>query len=161
MRIGVISDTHDNARNVARIVEVLNRARVDRVVHTGDITRAVTLERLSNIDAELFGVYGNNDVLRDELDAAALRLGITLAEPPYEAVWDGHPILVVHDPSEVDAALRDEHRLVLHGHNHLRVTERSLQRLIFNPGECAGHLEGHNAVGVVDLETLTPDVLLF
>ena len=30
MRIGVISDTHDNARNVLRIVEVLRAARVDR-----------------------------------------------------------------------------------------------------------------------------------
>ncbi len=161
MRIGVVSDTHDNARNVARIVEVLNRANVDRVVHTGDITRGATLESLSAIDAPLFGVYGNNDVLRGELDTVAARLGITLAEPPFEAAWWGREILVVHDPREVANAMREDHELVLHGHNHLRVHDRNAERLIFNPGECAGHLEGHNAVGVVDLEALTAEVLLF
>ena len=91
----------------------------------------------------------------------AERCGITLAEPPLEMVWDGHEILIVHDPLEVCGVLRDEHRLVLHGHNHLRVMDRGPARLIFNPGECAGHLEGHNAVGVVDLESLSPEVLLF
>lgn len=161
MRIGVVSDTHDNARNVARIVEVLNRADVDHVVHTGDITRGVTLEQLAGIDAPLVGVYGNNDVLREELDAAADRLGIRLAEPPFEAVWEGREILVVHDPREIEGALREPHDLVLHGHNHLRVHDQTPERLIFNPGECAGHLEGHNAVGVVDLGTLSAEVLLF
>lgn len=161
MRIGVVSDTHDNARNVSRIVELLRGACVDRVVHTGDITRGATLEMLARIDAPLFGVYGNNDVLRDELDSAAARLGIKLAEPPLEVTWDGQEILVVHDPREIEGALRADHRLVLHGHNHLRVMERSPSRLTFNPGECAGHMEGLNAVGVVELDTLTPDVLLF
>ncbi len=161
MRIGVVSDTHDNARNVAQIVEVLNRARVERVVHTGDITRGRTLELLSKVAAPIFGVYGNNDVLRDELDNAAVDLGITLCEPPFEMSCRGRGILVVHDPREVEAALRPGHDVVLHGHNHLRVHEQTDDRLIFNPGECAGQLEGYNAVGVVDLDALIADVLLF
>ncbi len=161
MRIGVVSDTHDNVRNVAQIVTVLNDARVERVVHTGDITRGSTLELLSQVDAPVFGVYGNNDVLRDELDAAAADLGITLAEPPFEALWKGREILIVHDPREVDAALRVEHELVLHGHNHRRIHDQREERLIFNPGECAGHMVGYNAVGVVDLDELTAEVLLF
>ena len=161
MRIGVVSDTHDNARSVARIVEILSRAGVERVVHTGDITRGATLEQLARIEAPLFGVYGNNDVLRDELDQVAARLGITLAEPPFEVAWGGREVLIAHDPLQLDGALREEHSLVLHGHNHLRTIERSLSRLTFNPGECAGHLHGYNAVGVIDLDTLTPDVLLF
>ncbi len=41
-RIGVVSDTHNNLANVARIVELFNAAGVDRVVHTGDITQAKT-----------------------------------------------------------------------------------------------------------------------
>lgn len=161
MRIGVVSDTHDNARNVVQIVDVLKRARVDRVVHTGDITRGATLELLSQIGAPLFGVYGNNDVLRDELDAVAARLHITLAEPPFDVIWEGREILIVHDPRDVAASVRDAHHLVLHGHNHLHVHDHTDGRLTFNPGECAGHLPGHNAVGVVDLATLSAEVLLF
>ena len=35
------------------------------------------------------------------------------------------------------------------------------QGLVFNPGECAGHLQGHNAIGVVDLKSLDTEILLF
>ena len=43
MRIGVVSDTHNNLKNVRRIVELFNTAAVDRVIHTGDITQAKQL----------------------------------------------------------------------------------------------------------------------
>src|SRR5512139_768350 len=75
MRIGVISDTHDNARNVARIVSVLREARVERVIHTGDITRPRTLAALAAVQVPLFGVYGNNDVERGKLAEVALDHG--------------------------------------------------------------------------------------
>ena len=38
MRIGVVSDTHNNIKNVGKIVELFNASGVDRVIHTGDIT---------------------------------------------------------------------------------------------------------------------------
>ena len=43
----------------------------------------------------------------------------------------------------------------------MQVIERSAQRLLFNPGECAGHMKGRNVVGVVDLESLRPELLWF
>ena len=73
MRIGVISDTHNHLANVARIVELLNAARVERVVHTGDITQAKTLHALAALDAPLVGVYGNNDLERESLARACAR----------------------------------------------------------------------------------------
>jgi putative phosphoesterase len=161
MRIGVISDTHDHLSNVARIVELLNAARVERVVHTGDITQARTLEVLARLDAPLWGVFGNNDRgEREALESAASRLGLRFAEPPLELVWAERRIVVVHDPRALDA-LREPPAVALHGHTHLRRLERSAGRLLFNPGECAGHLPGHNAVGVVDLAALEAEVLLF
>jgi len=160
LRIGVVSDTHNQLRNVARIVELLNGARVERVVHTGDITQARTLELFARLDAPLVGVFGNNDE-REPLAAAARRLGFQLGEPPLELDWATRRILVVHDPRDLDAALHPEHALALHGHTHLRVAEHRGGRLVFNPGECAGHLPGHNAVGVVDLASLACELLRF
>jgi putative phosphoesterase len=162
MRIGVVSDTHNHIANVARIVELLNDAAVDRVVHTGDITQAKTLEVLARLDAPLCGVYGNNDRgERAALAGACERLGIALADPPWEFSCGGREILVVHDPREIDMARRPQHRVILHGHTHRRVVERHADHIVFNPGECAGHLPGHNAVGIVDLNTLVADVLRF
>jgi putative phosphoesterase len=161
VRIGVVSDTHNNLANVRRIVELFAQARVERVVHTGDITQVKTLRVLAELGAPLFGVFGNNDQgERESLEQAAAELGMELADSPLELVWAGRRILVVHDPRELEAHL-DGHDLVLHGHTHERRIERSAGRLVFNPGECAGHLEGRNAVGVVDLATLDVEILHF
>ena len=159
MRIGVVSDTHNNLRNVRRIVDLLNEAGVERVVHTGDITQPKTLRVLGGLAAPLVGVYGNNDE-REALARAAADLGFELHEPPLVLHWARRRILVVHDPLDLPARL-DAHDVVLHGHDHSRRIERAAGRLIFNPGECAGHLEGRNAVGVVDLRSLETEILLF
>ncbi len=154
MKIGVVSDTHDVASNVARIAEIFREAGVERIIHTGDITRARTLTALAAAGVPLAGVYGNNDVLRDELEAEARRLGFELHDGPLELQWAGRRLIVAHDPRELAGRIDPGHAVVLHGHIHRRILERSPERLTFNPGECAGHLAGHNAVGIVDLVDL-------
>ena len=161
MRIGVVCDTHNNLKNVRRIVEVFNDARVVRVIHTGDITQAKTLDVLAGLDAPLYGVFGNNDLERDTLEAAVRRHGFHFVDPPLELHWHGRQVLVVHDPLELDEFTRDHHELLLHGHTHLYRHEHVGGQLIYNPGECAGIMAGLNAVGVVDLETLETELLKF
>lgn len=161
MRIGIVSDTHNNLKNVRRIVELFNAAGVDRVVHTGDITQAKTLDALAHLDAPLFGVFGNNDCERESLERAVHSHGFTFQDPPFECTWHGRRIVVVHDPRDLDALPGSGHDLALHGHTHLYRLTRSGDRLEFNPGECAGHLAGYNAVGVVDLESLQTELLRF
>jgi putative phosphoesterase len=164
MRIGVISDTHNHLRNVERIVELLNAAEVERVVHTGDITQAKTLEVLARLDAPLCGVYGNNDLERESLESAARRYGLALEDPPLRVEWADRQILVVHDPRDLDdpdVGLSEDDHVALHGHTHLHVWERRGRARVFNPGECAGHVRGFNTVGVLDLIELEIELLRF
>jgi len=162
MRIGVVSDTHNHLANVARIVELFNTAAVDRVIHTGDITQAKTLEVFARLEAPLCGVYGNNDHgERAALAGACARLGFHFTDPPWELFCAERAILVVHDPRDISAARRAHHSVVLHGHTHRHAEERHADHIVFNPGECAGHLSGHNAVGVVDLAGLSAELLRF
>ena len=161
MRIGVVSDTHDNLPNVSRIVGLLNAAGVARVVHTGDITQPKTLEALANLRAPLVGVYGNNDRERPALEAAAHRHGMHLADPPLHLHWAGRDLTVVHDPEDLTPELLLRHRIALHGHTHRRVLEERRGTLVFNPGECAGMMRGLNVVGVLDLVTLDVELLRF
>jgi len=160
VRIGVVSDTHNQLRNVTRIVELFNAARVDRVVHTGDITQARTLEVLAGLAAPLVGVFGNNDE-REPLRAAARGAGICLEEPPLSLAWQERRLLILHDPHFLSDAMLVEHDVVLHGHTHRAVHERRNGALVFNPGECAGMLTGHNAVGLLTLESLEVEWLRF
>lgn len=161
MRIGIVSDTHNNLKNVRRIVELFNEARVERVIHTGDISQAKTLDVLAGLNAPLSGVFGNNDEERDSLGKAIVRHGFEFIEPPLMLRWHGRRIIVVHDPLEFEGHLKPEHDLALHGHTHLYRNEQQGSTLIFNPGECAGHMTGYNAVGVVNLEDLSTSLLKF
>ncbi|MDP6376734.1 MAG: YfcE family phosphodiesterase [Pseudomonadales bacterium] len=161
MRIGVVSDTHNNLKNVTRIVELFNAARVERIIHTGDITQAKTLDVFAHLDAQLFGVFGNNDQERGALEDAITRHGFTFRDPPFELSWHERRIIVVHDPLEFNGSLASHHQLALHGHTHLHRLERNAHHTIFNPGECAGHMTGYNAIGIVDLTTLESELIKF
>ena len=161
MRIGIVSDTHNNLRNVARIVELFNAAGVERIIHTGDITQAKTLEVFRHLDAPMYGVFGNNDQERDALVAAIARNGFVFQDPPFELTWHERRIIVVHDPREFAGHLNATHHVALHGHTHMYRHERQHGSLIFNPGECAVHMPGYNAVGVLDLENFSTEILRF
>ena len=161
MKVGVVSDTHNNLANVREIVRLFNAAGVDRVVHTGDITQAKTLDALAGLNAPLYGVYGNNDVERQALGASARKHGFVFQDPPLDLIWDGRRIVVVHDPRDLPETAAGGAALALHGHTHMRRCERRGDGLVFNPGECAGHMKGWNAVGVVDLRRLAAEVLKF
>ncbi len=162
MRIGVVSDTHNNLKNVEKIVELFNEAGVDQVIHTGDVTQAKTIAVLGQLSMPLYGVFGNNDQEREALEGAINDFGFTFCEPPFELVWAERRIVVVHDPLEFDGVLDQRHELALHGHTHrYRLESWGSQTTIFNPGECAGHMAGYNAIGIVDLTTLDTELLRF
>ena len=143
-------------------VELFNAARVYRVIHTGDITQAKTLEIFAHLDAPLWGVFGNNDVgEHDSLVSAALQFGFEFIEPPLTLHWLGKRVVVVHDPLELSMVNPAEYDVILHGHTHRQTIEYDRDQLTFNPGECAGHMSGYNAVGVLDLEDLSVRILNF
>lgn len=161
MRIGVVSDTHNNLDNCRKIVKLCNAAEVERVIHTGDISQVKTLEVFRGLNADCYGVFGNNDVERDLLEPYIAEHGFQIIDPPLELLWANRRILVVHDPLDLKVSMEDHHELVLHGHTHRQVIERCDKRLLFNPGECAGIMQGYNAIGIVDLVDLKHEILNF
>lgn len=160
MRLGIVSDTHNNLKNCRRIVELFNDAEIDRVIHTGDITQAKTIAVFGALEMPMSGVFGNNDQERVALEAAMHAYGFDFHDPPWQVVIGQRTLCVVHDPLEFpEEALACD--LNLHGHTHRYRCERRQGRLTFNPGECAGMMTGLNAIGVVDLHSLTAEVIKF
>ncbi len=161
MRIGVVSDTHNNLKNVKRIVTLFNELDVDRVIHTGDITQAKTIHAFADLCAPMSGVFGNNDQERATLTAAIDDHGFEFCEPPFLCTWHDRRIIVVHDPLEFEGHLTPEYDLALHGHTHRFREEMADATLVYNPGECAGMMTGYNAIGVVDLTDLSTELIKF
>ena len=161
MKIGVVSDTHNNLKNCRRIVELFNAAGVEQVVHTGDITQAKTLEVFGMLDMPMCGVFGNNDEERQSLNEAITRHNFSFVEPPLPLELVGRRLVVVHDPLELQQVNQHEFDVILHGHTHRQLIEYNGGRLTFNPGECAGHMQGMNTIGVLDLLTLETEIINF
>ena len=131
-------------------------------VATGMTIAVIIGDRHAQVLGSAFqGVYGNNDLERDSLERTAQDLGMTIVDPPLRLEWGGRALSVVHDPRAIDAEMLAECDFVLHGHSHLHVLERRDACWVFNPGECAGIMTGLNAIGVVDLETETAELLRF
>ena len=97
MRIGIVSDTHNNLKNVRKIVELFNDHAVDRVIHTGDISQAKTLHVFADLNAPLFGVSAITIKSGKLLEKAIEQHGFTFQDPPLHLDW-AETIIVVHDP---------------------------------------------------------------
>jgi len=163
MKIGVVSDTHNNLKNIETIINLFNDKEVSVVVHTGDIANAKSLEKFSKLNSELIGVYGNNDRNELNIKETALKNKFYFKEPPNLLSFSYRQIAVFHEPDPIEEFLLQNKKVdvVLHGHTHRYRNETKNGILYFNPGESAGMLKGSNAVGIVDLDTLEAKRIFF
>jgi len=161
MRIGVVSDTHNNLKSVQKIVELLNESAVERVIHTGDITQSKTINAFSDLNMPLYGVFGNNDLELDDLNQAISKQGYHFVQPPLIDTWENKNLIIVHDPLQLENHDLSHYDLVIHGHTHRYRLETINSTTIFNPGECAGQMIGYNAIGVIDLTSMKTELMKF
>ncbi len=61
MKIGVISDTHDDIENVQEGINIFNKNEVNLVIHAGDYTSPGVIQEFQKLRSKLIGVLGNND----------------------------------------------------------------------------------------------------
>ena len=161
MRIGVVSDTHNNLKSVTKIVSIFNEQEVEKVVHTGDITQSKTIEAFSEMKMPMYGVYGNNDLELESLTKSISTLGYHFVQPPFIDIWCNKKVIVVHDPLQLDEYDLNHYDIAIHGHTHRYRMEIIDSTLIFNPGECAGHMTGHNAIGIINLQSMKTKIVKF
>ena len=163
MLIGVVSDTHNNQKNIDQIISLFNDKGIKLVIHTGDIANAKSLDKFSKLNANLIGVYGNNDRNEDGLEGVAIKNNFQFQEPPKLLTLFNRNIAIFHEPDSIDdfLILNTNVDIVLHGHTHRYRNEIEKDVLFFNPGESAGMQTGMNAIGLVNLKELEAKRILF
>ena len=65
MKLGVMSDTHNNIPIIKRAVSLFNAIGVSLVVHAGDFRSPCAIEPLTQLECVVVGVFGNNDLRRE------------------------------------------------------------------------------------------------
>lgn len=139
MKIGVLSDTHDQGENIRQAVDIFNTQRVQLVLHCGDWVSPFTLAFYKDLRAPIKGVFGNNDGDRFYHLKYVERYGlaIQLEERILKLTIDTRKIFVYHgDYGEVTDALVEsgKYDAVFHGHTHQHVNKQVKNTLSLNPG---------------------------
>lgn len=153
MKLGVMSDSHDNIPNVELAVELFNKHGVDLVVHAGDFIAPFAIDPLADLDCRVVGVFGNNDGER-----------IVLARK-FEPIGEVHPnlasatlgeknIAVMHYPElAIPIAKSGDYDIVVYGHTH-KIDIQKEKSLLLNPGETGGWTTGKATVAIVEIDSL-------
>jgi uncharacterized protein len=154
MRIGVLSDTHDNLPKIEKAVKLFNRKKVCFVLHAGDFVAPFTIDKLKKLSCEWLGVFGNND---GEKKGLFTKSQGRIRQAPLRIRLSGRKVTVVHDRLILDFE-KEKADLIVFGHSHKTEITRLKSKLILNPGECSGWLSGSSTVAVVDLQTLEAEI---
>ena len=154
MKIGILSDTHDNLPKIEKAVKFFNRNKVGFVLHAGDFIAPFTVTKLKKLSCDWLGIFGNNDGERKGL--SDLSEG-KIKEGPLRLKLDNRKITLVHDKATINTKTEDAD-LIIFGHTHKTEVLKQENKLIINPGECGGWLTGKSTVALVDLTSLSAKI---
>ena len=153
MRIGLLSDTHNQLQTTRQALARFKARGIDRLIHCGDITEPKIIKLFHNWDTAF--VFGNID-----RDRAGLAQAVTRTPGPnhigttYEVTLDGLNIAVCHghDQELLEAMITSQdYDLVCHGHFHRRRNEQAGTTWVVSPGALGGTSHEPRSVGIVDL----------
>ncbi|MDK1030575.1 MAG: metallophosphoesterase [Planctomycetia bacterium] len=155
MKIGVLSDTHDNLEGINAAVNEFRRRKVEVVLHAGDYVAPFALKAVLKVGVPVHGVFGNCDGEH----AGLAQLMPDISPGPKHIQLGGAKICMIHDANKItheDLASSD---IVVCGHTHMTQIETREGCLWVNPGECGGQLTGSSTVVILDIETRRTEVI--
>ena len=155
MKLGILSDTHDNLPLIEKAVAVFNDAQVDLVIHLGDYCAPFALRPLSELVMDWIGVFGNND---GEIQGLLRASGEKIKGGNLNLEFEGKRIFADHINPMKDALVASGHfDLILYGHTHDLEIYEEKGCLCVNPGEVCGYLSGRPTVVCLDINDLSAD----
>ncbi len=152
MKIGIISDTHNDVEMVRKAIEVFKDRKVDLVVHAGDLTSPKILELFKDMPCKF--VLGNCDLDAEAISAKAEKLGFGCVDNCCDFVLDDKRILLFHGndiPLFRAAVSSGNYDYIIKGHTHTYENYTSNKTRIINPGSI--YREEERTVSILDLET--------
>jgi len=145
MKIGIISDTHDDVENTNKAIDVFVEKNVEVVIHVGDIISPPIIKefkRLTEKNVDFFGVFGNNDGEKNGLKEAFEWIGGKLLGDVGKIEIDGLKFGIYHG-HEVKKTKKmlnsNKFDVFIYGHSHLKdPADNKMKKvgktMIFNPG---------------------------
>jgi putative phosphoesterase len=154
MKIGIISDIHENFHNLILALAAMKAEGVEQILCLGDLMNDGIAKVLSISEIPVFMIWGNNDGDKIMLMRTALKPGSNLkvSNNTYDFLdYDGRKIFITHfDDLAEPMALSNRFDAVFFGHTHLPGVKLNGRCLIVNPGELSAQRTGKATVAVYD-----------
>ena len=160
MKIGIISDTHDQVDKIKKAVKRFKREKVVIVYHLGDWCSPFTLRFFDNTGFTVKSVFGNNDA--DIFKLMVHKPGnVEFFDRFYVDEFNGKKIALTHgDPESLVTTLFNsgQYDLLLRGHSHIAKISRNEKTLMINPGNLIGSYDKFSkqwtkpSIAVYDME---------
>lgn len=156
MRIGVLSDTHNNIGNLLKALRFFREEGISTLVHCGDMCNVTTAEQLGGFD--LIYVNGNMDQTAEAINDSLWFMNPNSETPGafFSGDVGGVKIGVTHGhlPGKLDKLIHSGgHAFVFTGHTHRRRDEVMGKTRVINPGALGGARYGPRTVCIVDLDS--------
>ena len=155
MKIGLLSDTHDNMAKIEKSVDIINKSDVEFVIHCGDIVSPFAFVPLKKLKCDFIGVFGNND---GDLLMINKIADNKFYKAPKKIEVDNKSVIIFHEPfifEDIDENIE----FVFFGHTHKKYLKKKGQQLIVNPGTVSGYVTGESTLSIVNLSTKTAEFL--
>ena len=155
MKIGILSDSHDNLPLLKKAVRFFNKKKVGFVLHAGDFVAPFTVQKLSLLTMPWQGVFGNNDGEKNGLNKISAG---RIQEGPLRLRLEGKRVTLVHDINSINPHT-EKADLIICGHSHKPQIQKLDTKLIVNPGEAGGWISDKATVAIVDLDKLSAKII--
>ncbi len=137
MKVGIITDTHDQQGLLTKAIEVFREHHVGCILHAGDITSPSTAHTLASIDhVKFIGVFGNCDFDKSSLEGVVRGQQGEIHRGAYKGNIQDKKLLMAHEPRNLgNMPITGDFDLIVYGHTHVQDIHRQGNTLIINPGQ--------------------------
>lgn len=138
MKVGIISDTHDDIQLTKEAVEIFHTRNVDIIIHAGDFTSPEMLRLFKDNNCKF--VLGNGDIDVERINMESQECGFECITDVCDFNIDDKRILVIHGdkvPVFREAVSSGKYNYIIKGHTHLFEDYISKNSRILNPGSFA------------------------
>lgn len=177
MKLGLISDTHDDYEAIDAAFAIFERQQVDLIIHCGDWVHAPTLryfgQKAREAQIPVKCVVGNNEKPEDlenfrqilDSDEYPLEMSEDMYDLTFEVDGKDYAICHGHDEILLDSlAQSGDYTMIFRGHTHAPKDYEISRTRVVNPGAVCRYTLGaethERGLAILDTETSKVDFIL-